>query len=118
MMKFVKAPVRTICAGLSASAAVIIFLGGEKGQRYCLPNSRFLIHQPSTYAQGQASDIEITAAEIIKIRDRYNRIVSEETGTPADKIVEDANRDFWLNAEESMEYGLIDKIVNSQGELA
>lgn len=117
-MKFVKAPVHTICAGLSASAAVIIYLGGEKGHRYCLPNSRFLIHQPSTYAQGQASDIEITAKQIIKIRDRYNEIVAAETGTPAKQIVKDANRDFWLNAEEAKAYGLVDQIVTAQGEIS
>lgn len=117
MMRYVKAPVRTVCAGLCASAAVIIYLGGEKGQRFCLPNSRFLIHQPSTYAQGQASDIEITAKEILKIRDRYNDIVAVETGTSAKQIVKDANRDFWLNAEEAKAYGLVDRIVGAQGEL-
>ncbi len=118
MMKFVKAPVRTICAGLSASAAVIIYLGGDKGHRFCLPNSRFLIHQPSTYAQGQASDLEITAKEIIKMRNRYNAIVSAETGTPAEKIVKDASRDFWLSAEEAVTYGLVDKIVDAQGAMS
>jgi len=117
MMKFVKAPVRTICAGLSASAGVIIYLGGEKGHRYCLPNSRFLIHQPSTFAQGQASDLEITAKQIMKIRDRYNAIVAEETGTPAKQIVKDANRDFWLTAEEAKAYGLVDHVVMAQGEV-
>lgn len=117
MMKFVKAPVHTICAGLSASAGVIIYLGGEKGHRYCLPNSRFLIHQPSTYAQGQASDLEITAQQIIKIRDRYNAIVAAETGTPAKQIVKDANRDFWLTAEDALKYGLVDRIVSAQGEV-
>ncbi|MFG0316594.1 MAG: ClpP family protease [Planctomycetota bacterium JB042] len=117
MMRFVKAPVRTVCAGLAASAAVIIYLGGEKGQRFCLPNSRFLIHQPSTYTQGQASDIEITANEIVKIRRKYNEIVSQETGTPVDKIEQDANRDFWLSAEESKAYGLVDAIVAAQGEM-
>lgn len=118
MMRFVQAPVRTVCAGLAASAAVIIYLGGEKGQRYSLPHSRFLIHQPSTYARGQASDLEITANEIIKIRSKYNQIVSEETGVPVDKIERDANRDFWLAAEEAKEYGLVDRIVASQRELA
>ncbi|MBI4882071.1 MAG: ATP-dependent Clp protease proteolytic subunit [Planctomycetes bacterium] len=117
MMKFVKAPVHTICAGLCASAAVIIYLGGVKGQRLCLPNSRFLIHQPSTYAEGQASDIAITAKQILKIRDRYNQIVAAETGTAADKIMKDANRDFWLSAEEALEYGLVDRIVAAQGEI-
>ena len=117
MMRFVKAPVRTVCAGLCASAGVIIYLGGEKGQRYCLPSSRFLIHQPSTYASGQASDIEITAREIVKIRDKYNEIVSAETGRPSKQILKDANRDFWLTATEAKEYGLVDKIVANQGEI-
>lgn len=117
MMRFVKAPVRTVCAGICASAGIIIFLGGEKGQRYTVPNSRFLIHQPSTYAQGQASDLEITAQQIVKIRAKYNQIVSNETGIPADKVLADANRDFWLDTAEALKYGLVDKIVTEQGEL-
>ncbi len=117
MLKFVTPPVRTVVAGLCASAGVIIFLGGDKGQRYSLPHSRFLIHQPSTGTQGQASDIEITAKEIMKTRDRYNSIVSSETGVDAEKIAEDANRDFWLSATESLEYGLVDKIITSHDEI-
>lgn len=117
MMKFVKAPVVTVTAGLCASAGVSIFLGGSKGKRYSLPHSRFLIHQPSAGTQGQASDIEITAKEIIKIRDRYNQIVSDETGVDIDKIVKDANRDFWLSAVEAMEYGLVDKVISSLDEV-
>lgn len=117
MMRFVKAPVRTICAGLCASAGIIIFLGGEKGQRFTLPNSRFLIHQPSTYAQGQASDLEITAKQILKIRDRYNQIVANETGITKDKVQSDANRDFWLDAQEAKAYKLVDKIITEQGEV-
>lgn len=117
MMRFVKAPVRTICAGIAASAAVIIHLGGEKGQRFCLPNSRFLIHQPSTYAQGQASDIQITAKEIVKIRQRYNEIVARETGTKLEKVTSDVTRDFWVDAEESKAYGLVDRVISEQGEI-
>lgn len=117
MMRFVKAPVRTICAGLCASAGIIIFLGGERGQRFTLPNSRFLIHQPSTYAQGQASDLEITAKQILKIRDRYNQIVATETGISKDKVQSDANRDFWLDAQEAKAYKLVDKIITEQGEI-
>ncbi len=117
ILKFVTCPVRTIVAGLCASAGVIIFLGGDKGKRYSLPHSRFLIHQPSTGTQGQASDIEITAKEIMKTRDRYNRIVSDETGVDAEKIAEDANRDFWLSATESLEYGLVDKIIKARDEM-
>ncbi len=117
MMRFVKAPVRTVCAGLCASAGIIIFLGGEKGQRYTLPHSRFLIHQPSTYAQGQASDLEITAKQILRIREKYNEIVGKETGRTADQVTKDANRDFWLDATEAKAYKLVDKIVTEAGEI-
>lgn len=117
MMRFVKAPVRTVCAGLAASAGIIIFLGGEKGQRYSLPHSRFLIHQPSTYAQGQASDLEITAKQILLIREKYNQIVGKETGRTAEQVTKDANRDFWLDASEAKSYKLVDKIITEQGEL-
>lgn len=116
-MKFVSCPVRTVCAGLCASAGVIIYLGSDKGARFSFPGSRFLIHQPSVQAQGQASDIEITAQQIIKIRDRYNGIVSKETGISDKQLLKDANRDFWLAAPEAMEYGLVDKIVASRKEL-
>lgn len=116
-MKFVACPVRTVCAGLCASAGVVIYLGGDKGERYSLPNARFLIHQPSAGAQGQASDIEITANEILKLRDRYNAIVSAETGIPVKQIAKDANRDFWLSPEEAKEYHLVDKIVTGRGEI-
>jgi ATP-dependent Clp protease, protease subunit len=117
MMRYVKAPVRTVCAGLCASAGIIIFLGGDKGQRFTLPNSRFLIHQPSTYAQGQASDLEITAKQILLIRQKYNEIVGKETGRSADQVTKDANRDFWLDANEAKAYKLVDKIVTEQGEI-
>jgi ATP-dependent Clp protease protease subunit len=117
VMRFVKAPVRTICAGLCASAGIIIFLGGRKGQRYSLPNSRFLIHQPSTYAQGQASDLEITARQILLIRDRYNEIVGRETGRSKAEVQKDANRDFWLDAAEAKTYKLVDKVIESQSEM-
>ena len=117
-MKFVSCPVRTICAGLCASAGVIIYLGGDKGERFSLPNARFLLHQPSVAAQGQASDIEITAKEVLKIRDRYNEIVSKETGIAVKQILKDANRDFWLSAEESEKYGLVDRIIANRSELS
>ena len=82
-----------------------------------LPNSRFLLHQPSVAAQGQASDLEITAKQIIKIRDRYNGIVSKETGISMKQILKDANRDFWLTAEDATEYGLVDRIIASRNEI-
>lgn len=117
VMKFVQAPVRTICAGLAASAGVPIFLGGRKGMRFSLPNSRFLLHQPSMQAMGAASDIEITANEIERIRTKYNRIIQEETGKPAEQVRADCNRDFWLSAQEAVGYGLVDRIVLSASEI-
>lgn len=117
MMKFITCPVTTICAGLCASAGVLIFLGGLKGRRFALPNSRFLLHQPSTQAHGQASDMEITAKEIIRTRARYADIVAAEIGKDAKLVLENSNRDFWLNADECLKYGLIDRIVKKRTDL-
>ncbi len=117
VMKFIRAPVRTICAGLAASAGVPIFLGGRKGMRFSLPNSRFLIHQPSMQAMGSASDLEITSSEIERIREKYNRIIELETGKSADKVKNDAMRDFWLDAKQAVEYGLVDRIVLGANEI-
>jgi len=117
MLKFIESPVITIIAGLCASAAIIIFLAGEKGKRFALPNARFLIHQPSTSAVGPAADLEITANQILKIRDQFNQIVALETGNDIKKVTQDANRDFWLSAEEAVNYGLVSKIISKRGEL-
>jgi ATP-dependent Clp protease protease subunit len=117
-MRMISAPVTTVCFGLAASAAVIIFVGGKKGRRFTLPNSRFLIHQPSTYSQGAASDLEITANEIVKTRDLYNLILSQETGRSDKQILKDVNRDFWLTADEAVEYGLADRVVKSLAQLS
>jgi ATP-dependent Clp protease protease subunit len=117
LLRFCKSPVRTICAGLAASAGVPIFLGGDRGERFSLPNSRFLLHQPSMQMMGQASDLQITADEITKIRTKYNRIIAEETGQTEEKILADVNRDFWLSAEEAVEYGLVNRVVAHRGEL-
>jgi len=116
-MRMVKAPVTTVCFGLAASAAVIIFVGGRKGRRFTLANSRFLIHQPSTFSQGSASDLEITANEIIKTRDLYNQILADETGKSDKTILKDVSRDFWLSAKEAVEYGLATKVIESVAEL-
>src|SRR6185436_5576791 len=113
MMKFISCPIKAICAGLCASAAVLIFLGGAKGRRYMLPNSRFLLHQPSTQAFGQASDMEITANEILRTRKKYAEIVAKEIGSTAEKVEADSNRDFWLSSDECKKYGLVDKIIVS-----
>lgn len=116
-MRMVKAPVTTVCFGLAASAAVIIFVGGRKGRRFTLANSRFLIHQPSTFSQGSASDLEITANEIIKTRDLYNQILADETGKSDKTILKDVSRDFWLSAKEAVDYGLANKVIQSVEEL-
>jgi len=117
ILRFVRPQVRMVCSGLCASAALIIFLAADKGQRYSLPNSRFLLHQPFTSAWGQATDLQITAKEILKLKDRFNSIVAEATGKSVAKISEDANRDFWLSAKEALEYRLVDKIIASRTEI-
>lgn len=115
-MKFVKSPIITIGAGWVASIAVPIFFGGDKGKRYSLPNTRFLLHQPSGGAGGQAADIRIEAQEILKIRTRVNQLVAEETGQDMEKVARDSDRNFWMNAKEAADYGLADKIISSADE--
>lgn len=110
-MRFVKSPVRVVCIGLAASAANIVLLGAPKGSRFALPNTRILLHQPSTGAAGQASDLAITAREILKTRARLGALLAAETGQKLERVEEDTNRDFWLSAEEARDYGLIDKVV-------
>jgi ATP-dependent Clp protease protease subunit len=117
MLKFVKPSIVTLTAGLCASAAIIVFLAGEKDKRFALPNSRFLLHQPSTTAVGPASDLEITANQILKIRDQFNKIVADETGKDIEKVTVDSNRDFWLSAPDALEYGLISKIIQKREEI-
>jgi ATP-dependent Clp protease protease subunit len=116
-MKLVSCPIRTICTGLCASAAVVIFLGGTKGRRFTTPNSRFLLHQPSTQAFGQASDMEITAQEILRTRKKYAEVVAQEIGSNSDKIQVDSNRDFWLSADECKKYGLVDKVIVKRSDM-
>jgi len=117
MLRFVKPSIITVTAGLCASAAVILFLAGEKDKRFALPNARFLIHQPSTSAVGPAADLEITANEILKMRDQFNVIISAETGQELKKVNDDTNRDFWLSSKEAVKYGLVHKIVESRDEI-
>lgn len=117
MLRFVKCPVRTVVSGLCASAAVLIYLAPPKERRLSLPNGRFLLHQPSTTVQGDASDIAISAKEILALRVRYNEIVAEETSKTVDQVTKDADRDFWLTAEEARKYGLVGKIVQTYGEI-
>ena len=116
-LRFFKPPVRTVVMGLCASAAIMIHLAPPKERRFSLPNSRFLLHQPSTYVQGSASDIEISATEILKLRERYNQIVGAECHKTAEQVTKDADRDFWLSPEEALKYGLVGKIIKNYGEI-
>lgn len=117
MIKFIKPKVRTIGSGWVASAGALIFVGAEKEDRYCLPNTRFLLHQPSGGVRGMASDIEIQAEQIQKMRERFEQLFSVATGQTPDKIHEDTQRDFWLNTDEAIAYGLLGKVISSQDEL-
>jgi ATP-dependent Clp protease protease subunit len=114
-MQFIKPDVSTICVGMAASMGAFLLAGGSKGKRYALPNSRILIHQPSGGSQGQASDIEIQAREILYLRERINRILSERTGQPVERIARDTDRDNFMSANDAVSYGLIDKIFVKRG---
>ena len=118
VMRFVTSPVIGIGAGWVASIAVPILLGADKGSRFALPNTRFLLHQPSGGAGGQAADIRIEAMEILKIRTRLNALIAAETGQPEEKVARDSDRNFWMSAEEALEYRLINKIISSADEVA
>ena len=113
VMAFVKPRIVTIGIGWVASIGVPIFLGGSKGSRFALPHTRFLLHHPSQGVLGQASDIEIEAKEIIRIRQRINKLLADATNQPLERIERDSDRNFWMNAEEAVEYGLVDRIVTS-----
>ena len=117
MLRFVKPPVITLAVGLVASAASIIFLAAKKTNRFSLPHARFLLHQPSTSLQGVASDIAITATEIIKLREKANELIASETGQSMEKVASDTNRDFWMSAEEARKYGLLVKVVERRDEI-
>ena len=110
-MKSIKSPVSTICTGLAASMGSILLSAGEKGRRFTYPYARVMIHQPSGGAGGQASNIEIQAKEIIKTKEIGAKILSDNCGQPYDKIMKDFNRDYWLDAKESVEYGIVDGII-------
>lgn len=113
-MQFIKPDVSTMCLGQACSMGAFLLSAGAKGKRYCLPNARTMIHQPSGGAQGQASDIHIQAQEILKMRERLNAIMAEHTGRSADEIAKDTERDNFMSAEESMKYGLVDKVLASR----
>lgn len=113
-IQMVRPDVSTICVGLAASMGTILLCGGAKGKRYALPNSTIHMHQPISGAQGQASDIEIAAREILRLQDIIRNILSERTGQPYEKIAQDTDRDYYLNPEQAKEYGLIDEVLASQ----
>ena len=114
-MNFIKPHVSTLCIGMAASMGAFLLAAGEKGKRLSLPNSKVMIHQPLGGTQGQATEIEIHAREILKTREQLNRILAERTGQPLEKIERDTERDYYLSATESQEYGLIDKVIDKRG---
>ena len=111
-MQFIKPQVSTLCLGMAASMGAFLLAAGEKGKRFALPNAKIMIHQPLGGAQGQATDIEIHAREILKTREQLNRLMAERTGQPLERIQNDTERDYFMSAAEATEYGLIDKVVD------
>ena len=117
MIRYISPPVRIVGTGWVASIATLIFVSVPRPQRYCLPNTRFLLHQPAGGMGGTASDIAIEAREIVKMRERLNRMFAKETGQTIERIEDDTGRNFWLDAEQAKEYGLVGKIISKQTEL-
>jgi len=117
-MQFIKPDVSTLCLGQAASMGALLLAGGASGKRYCLPHSRVMIHQPMGGYQGQASDVDIHAREILKTRERLNKILAEHTGQPLKRIARDTDRDHFMSGEEACAYGLIDKVLASREEVA
>lgn len=113
-MQFISSRVATICTGMAASMGAVLLVAGEKGMRAALPHSRVMIHQPLGGIQGQASDIEITAREILKLKDELYQIISDHSGQAMEKIRQDADRDYWMKAQEALEYGMIDKVYSKK----
>ena len=113
-MQYIKADVATICVGQAASMGAFLLAAGTKGKRFSLPSSRIMIHQPSGGSRGQATDIQIQAAEILRMKDELNRILSENTGQPLEKVQIDTEHDFFMSATESLAYGLIDSVIKSK----
>jgi ATP-dependent Clp protease protease subunit len=110
-MNHVKNDVSTVCVGMAASAAALLLSSGKKGKRFSLPNAEIMIHQPMGGAQGQATDIEITAKQIVKLKAKLNKIMAENTGKPVGQIEKDADRDYYMSAEEAKKYGIVDKVI-------
>lgn len=111
-MNHIQPEVSTVCVGMAASMGAVLLSAGQKGKRYALPNAEVMIHQPSGGAEGMAADIEITAKQILKIRERLNKILAKNTGQKLERIEADVDRDFFMNAEESVKYGLVDKVLS------
>lgn len=116
-MQYIKCDVSTICIGMAASMGAFLLSGGAKGKRYALPNAEIMIHQPSGGAQGQATEIQITAEHILKTKEKLNRILAANTGQDYEKVAADTERDNWKSAEEALEYGLIDSVISSRAEV-
>lgn len=110
-MQFIKPDVATICTGMAASMGAVLLCAGEKGKRSALPHSRVMIHQPMGGTQGQASDIEITAREIVTLKEELYNIIAKHSGQTYDKVYEDSDRDYWMKADKALEYGMIDEIL-------
>ncbi len=115
-MQYVKCPVATICFGLAGSMGAVLLAAGTKGKRYALPNTEILLHQVAGGVTGQAAEIEITVKQIIKIKNKINKIIAEHTGQPLEKVEKDTDRDFYLSAEEAKEYGIIDEVIKTKKE--
>jgi ATP-dependent Clp protease protease subunit len=113
-MQYIKPDIITICMGQNTSMAAVLLAAGTKGKRYALPHSRIMIHQPLGGAQGQATDIDIQAKEILKVRESLNKILAEHTGQPLEKIARDTERDYFMTAEESKQYGIVDRIITTR----
>ncbi|MGI6326870.1 MAG: ATP-dependent Clp endopeptidase proteolytic subunit ClpP [Saccharofermentanales bacterium] len=113
-MQYIKADVQTICMGMAASMGAVLLAAGTRGKRFALPNAEIMIHQPSGGVQGQATDIRIAADHIQKMKDRLNRILTERTGQPFDRVALDTERDNWMSAQEAIEYGIIDQIMEKR----
>lgn len=113
-IQLIKPDVSTICIGMAASFGAMLLLAGTKGKRYALPNSEVMIHQPLGGAKGQATELEISARRILKLREHINSIVAERTGQPIEKVAKDSDRDYFMNAQEALEYGIIDKIISKK----
>lgn len=117
MIKFIKPTVRVVGTGWVASAATNIYLAAKKENRFSLPNTRYLVHQPSGGSQGSATDIKIQMEEIVKTKARINKIIADETGRPLEQVEKDTDRDYWMSVEEAIDYGIVSKVINSVTEL-